>query len=150
MINHAEKAKNIFLSGYNCAQSVLLAFSDITGLDEKTAFKIASSFGGGMGRLREVCGAVSGMFMVTGLLYSCDTLTNNADKIAHYTKIQDLAREFKQKNGSIICRELLSGSFNNDNSPNASERTPEYYKKRSCADFVYDCAELIDKKLQVK
>jgi len=145
MVNHAEKAKNLFLNGYNCSQSVLIAFSDVTGLDEKTAFKVASSFGGGMGRLREVCGAVSGMFMVAGLLYSKDELTTNSDKVKHYALIQELAKKFKEKNGSIICRELLSGSFLNvDNSPEAEVRTKEYYKKRPCSEFVYECALLLD------
>jgi C_GCAxxG_C_C family probable redox protein len=151
MNNHAEKAAELFLKGYNCAQSVLIAFSDLTGLDEKTAYKISSSFGGGMGRLREVCGAVSGMFMVTGLLYSTDDLTTNADKIKHYALIQNLAKKFKEENGSIICRELLSGSFINiDNSPNAEVRTKEYYKKRPCCDFVYECALLLDKYILTK
>jgi C_GCAxxG_C_C family probable redox protein len=147
----AQKAKNLFLNGYNCSQSVLLAFSDLTGLDDETAFKIASSFGGGMGRLREVCGAVSGMFMVAGLLFSKTSLTTNEDKIKHYALIQELAKEFKDKNGSLICRELLSGSFKNvDESPCAGERTAEYYKKRPCADFVYECAEIIENRLQNK
>jgi len=150
MSTHAEKAKKLFLNGYNCSQSVLLAFSDVTGLDDKTAFKISSSFGGGMGRLREVCGAVSGMFMVAGLIFSTDVLTTNNDKINHYTLIQNLAKEFKEKNGSIICRELLSGNIKVDSSPNAEIRTDEYYKKRPCADLVYDCAEIIDRYIQAK
>lgn len=143
MNTHADKAKQNFLNGYNCAQSVLLAFSDVTGLDDATAFKISSSFGGGMGRMREVCGAVSGMLMIAGLVNSKGNLTDNPDKIEHYKLVQSLAKGFKDKHGTIICRELLK-DLNVDSTPNAEPRTKEYYQKRSCSEFVYDCAKLMD------
>ena len=104
-------AKEYFLKGYNCSQSVLLAFSDRTGLDEHFAAKLSSSFGGGMGRMREVCGAVSGMMMVLGILYGYDAAdpTAKEDKTLHYSRVQELARRFREETGSLICRELLSG-----------------------------------------
>lgn len=143
MSDHSKKAKQLFLNGYNCSQAVLLAFSDVTWLDEKTALMLASSFGGGMGRLREVCGAVSGMFMVAGLLYgSCDVNDRSA-KAEHYALIQQMAAKFKERNGSIICRELLGGEGKSD-SHIPSERNSGYYKKRPCADLCADAAEILD------
>ena len=97
-MNHRELAERNFEAGYNCAQSVLLAFSDLTGLEDKTALAISSSFGAGMGRLREVCGAVSGMFMVAGLLYGGKT--TQEEKAAHYERLQLLAARFREKNGT--------------------------------------------------
>ena len=91
MINHSEKAKELFLQGYNCSQSVFAAFCDVTGIDFNTALMISSSFGGGMGRMREVCGAVSGMFMVAGALYGYDSPKDNKIKSEHYARIQKLA-----------------------------------------------------------
>ena len=104
-MNHAKKAFDLFKSGYNCAQAVAVSFCDLTGLTEKQAARFASSFGGGMGRLREVCGAVSGMFMVLGILYGYDDPKDDAPKKRLYTDIQALADRFKAEAGSIICRE---------------------------------------------
>ena len=104
---YSEKAAHNFLSGYNCAQSVLLAFADKAGLEPEYALKLASSFGGGMGRLREVCGAVSAMFMVAGILKGYTEPADDEIKAKHYALIQDLASEFKSKYKTIICRELL-------------------------------------------
>ncbi|MBQ9127074.1 MAG: C_GCAxxG_C_C family protein, partial [Thermoguttaceae bacterium] len=98
----AVKARALFEQGYNCAQAVFLAFLDETGLDEKTAARISSSFGGGMGRLREVCGAVSGMFLVLGTLRGADDPKDSETKTAQYRDIQELARRFRESNGSII------------------------------------------------
>lgn len=140
-MSHSEKAVALFKSGYNCAQAVFVAFSDVTGLDEKTALMLSSSFGGGMGRMREVCGAVSGMFMVAGQLYGYASPTDNDTKKEHYALIQRMAAKFREKNGSIICRELLG---TNDSAPNPTERTDRFYKKRPCAELVAMCAEITD------
>lgn len=142
-MTHSEKAREYFLAGYNCSQSVFLAFSDVTGLDEKTALLVSSSFGGGMGRLREVCGAVSGMFMAAGMLYGYSDPDAPAEKMAHYKRIQELAASFKERNGSIVCRDIL-GRIANDKSFIPAERTAEYYKTRPCAKMVEDAAEILD------
>ena len=140
-MDHVTKAAELFLRGYNCAQAVAVAFCDVTGLDEKTAAKMASPFGGGMGRLREVCGAVSGMFMVLGYLYGYDNSDEDGAKKQLYAQVQELANQFKEKNGSIICRDLLN---NPPSDPNPSPRTAEYYAKRPCARMVMVAAELMD------
>ena len=99
-----------FRKGYNCAQAVFLAFQELYDMDEVTAARLSSSFGGGMGRLREVCGAVSGMFMAAGVLYVYDTPGANQEKSEHYKRIQELARAYESENGSIVCRELPVGA----------------------------------------
>ena len=137
----AEKAKELFESGYNCSQSVVGAFCEDLGLDFETAMKLSSSFGGGMGRLREVCGAVSGLFMVAGLKCGYISPDDKEGKMNHYKLIQQLAEEFKKKNGSIVCRELLGSD---DKSHIPSERTSEYYKKRPCSELVKDAAEIFE------
>ena len=143
-MTHRALAEQNFENAYNCAQAVLLAFSDLTGLEEKTALSLASSFGGGMGRLREVCGAVSGMFMVAGLLYGGKTTESRQEKTAHYARIQMLAAQFREKNGSYLCRELLAGvQTTTGAAPEA--RTAEYYKKRPCKLLCGDAAELLDR-----
>ncbi len=131
------KAKELFKSGYNCSQSVIGVFCEELGLDFDTAIKISSPFGGGMGRMREVCGTVSGMFMCLGL--SCPFETSAKGEI--YKKVQDLAERFKSKNGSIICRELLNG-VESSTAPTPSERTETYYKKRPCIELVGDAVEI--------
>ncbi len=139
-----EKAMSLFKEGYNCSQAVFGAFAEELGLDFETAVKISSSFGGGMGRMREVCGAVSGMFMVAGLKNGYSSPTDTKSKTEHYKLIQNLATEFKAINGSIICRELL-GLEGKDTNHVPAERTNEYYKKRPCAELVGDAAELLEK-----
>lgn len=99
--DHTEKAVALFTQGYNCAQSVFVAFSDVTGMDEELAKKLSSSFGGGMGRLREVCGTCSAMFMVAGILYGEGTETDHAIKTEHYKRVQYLAEEFRKKHETI-------------------------------------------------
>ena len=153
-INHAEKAKALFGSGYNGCLAVLCAYADELGLDETTALKIASSFGGGMGRLREVCGAVSGMFMVCGLrdgYTNIDGVNAHEEKIKNYERIQEHSRKFINENGSIICRELLGlapkkSSVDMD-SPVPEKRSDEYYKKRPCAELVAMAASFLEKEL---
>ena len=132
---YAKKAMELFSQGYNCSQSVFLAFSDLHGIDKKVAARLTSSFGGGMGRLREVCGSVSGMFMVAGVLYGYDDPKAIEQKTEHYKRIQELATRFQEENHSIVCRELL-GLGEGKDSYVPSERTKEYYKKRPCKILV--------------
>lgn len=141
-----DKAKQLFLSGYNCAQAVLMAFSDITGFDEKTSAMLASGFGGGMGRMREVCGTVSAMFMIVGIVNGYDDPKDNENKKRTYAMIQQLAGEFKEINGSIICKELL-GLEKPEGTHIPEQRTAEYYIKRPCAELVKISAEITEKYL---
>lgn len=141
--NYAQKAMDLFKEGYNCSQAVFLAFEDKYDINRKTALTLSSSFGGGMGRLREVCGAVSGMFMVAGLLYGYDDAKDFEEKAIHYERIQQLAEEFKLLNGSIICRELLGLGEGKDN-PKPEKRTDSYYKKRPCAELVGTAAAIME------
>lgn len=143
---YSEKAIDNFKSGYNCAQSVFLAFAEDFGLDKETALKLSSSFGGGMGRLREVCGAVSSMFAIAGLKEGYISPTDDEAKATHYKLIQDLAEIFKTKYGTIICRELLKLPEGAD-SPIPSKRTDEYYQVRPCEAFVRYASEIIEKEL---
>ncbi|SKC02753.1 C_GCAxxG_C_C family probable redox protein [Lachnospiraceae bacterium] len=132
-----------FKKGYNCSQALVKTFMDMIPADEKTMMSLASSFGGGMGRLREVCGSVTGMFMVAGILYGYDGPETGDVKADHYAGIQELAHKFEEEHGSIICREMLGLSVKHDvSTPEA--RTEEYYKKRPCAEIVGDAAELLE------
>ncbi|MEQ8156594.1 MAG: C-GCAxxG-C-C family protein [Clostridiaceae bacterium] len=140
--SYRDCAIELFKQGYNCSQAVFAAFYEECGVDFETALKISSSFGGGMGRLREVCGAVSGMFMAAGMKYGYSDPKDAESKIEHYKRIQELAQEFKEKNGSIVCRELLGLSVKSENHI-PEERTDEYYKKRPCAELVGDAAEIM-------
>ena len=140
-MEHGTKAAELFLNGYNCAQAVALAFGDVTGLDEKATARMMSGFGGGMGRLREVCGAVSGMFFVLSYLYGYDDPEDDAGKKQTYVDVQSLAEKFRETCGSIICREILK---NPPSTPAPSARTAEYYKNRPCARMVFTAATLMD------
>lgn len=145
-MTHEEIAKQNFTDGYNCAQAVLCAFEDVTGLDGETAAKIASSFGGGMGRMREVCGAVSGACMVLGLIEGYDDPKAGKEKMQLYARVQEFAQKYKEENGSIICRELLAG-VPVMSGVKPEERTETYYKKRPCAELVYMAASILDEML---
>ena len=140
---YGQKAEENFVNGYNCTQAVFLAFSDLYQMDMATAARLSSSFGGGMGRLREVCGAVSGMFLVAGMLYGYDMPGDLEGKKEHYARIQQLARAYEEENGSIVCRELLRLDRKRD-LPVPEERTAEYYKKRPCADLAGDAAQILE------
>ena len=140
-MDHGMKAAELFLSGYNCAQAVAVAFSEELGLTERQAAKMVSAFGGGMGRLREVCGAVSGMFFVLSLLYGYDTPGDDESKKQLYTQVQALAAQLREACGSIVCREILK---NPPTDPTPSPRTAEYYKTRPCARMVLTAATLMD------
>ena len=142
---YSKKACNNFREGYNCAQSVLLAFADLVGLDDKTALKLSSSFGGGMGRLREVCGAVSAMFMIAGFLRGYTSPNNDIAKAEHYKLIQELAEEFKSKCGTIICREIL-GLDEGSDSYIPSVRTEQYYEERPCENCIKIASEIIERR----
>ena len=140
-MDHSEYAAELFLKGYNCAQAVAVAFCDVTGLDVDFTARMASSFGGGMGRMREVCGAVSGMLMVAGLLYGYDTPGDDVSKKKHYTLVQNLSGKFREQVGSIVCREILK---NPPSDPNPTPRTAEFYKIRPCARMVSLAARILD------
>lgn len=143
---YGEKAYEAFFKGYNCSQSVVLAFALEMGLTEKQALQMAAGFGGGFGRMREVCGAFSGLTLVLGALYGSD---DPAQKSQLYTEVQALAEQYRQRNGggSIICRELL-GLSKPEGSPVASPRTAEYYKKRPCPELVRLAADLMAEYIQ--
>ena len=140
-MDHGLQAAELFLNGYNCAQAIAVAFSDVTRLDKDFSTRMASSFGGGMGRMRAVCGEVSGMLMVAGLLYGYDTPGDDVTKKAHYTLVQELAGKFRQQVGSIVCREILK---NPPSDPAPSPRTAEYYATRPCARMVLTAAQILD------
>ena len=141
MKSKAEIAKSYFKEGYNCCQAVVLAFAEDIGLEKDIALSIASSFGGGFGRLREVCGAVSGMCIIAGAKYGYISPLAAREKSEHYALIQKLAGEFENKNGSIICKKL-TGLDREGHTP--EKRNNEYYEKRPCADLVYDAAEILE------
>ena len=143
MIDHGERAKALFLEGYNCAQSVACAFCDVTGLGLNETARMASSFGGGLGRLREVCGTVSGAALVLGIVKGYDDPKDFEAKKAHYALIQEFARRFKEESGSIVCRELLKGvDTTSGGVPEA--RTAEYYKKRPCPELAGRAARILE------
>lgn len=143
-MKRSQRAKELFLSGYNCSQAVFAAFSDEVCVDEKQAFIMASGFGGGMGRLREVCGAFSGIVMVLSLKYGDYEVSDSKKKAELYSRIQELAAAYEKENGSIICKELL-GQGKNGSAP--EERTEQYYKKRPCAELVESAARLLEEYL---
>lgn len=168
MEKHRDKAARLFKEGYNCSQSVFGAYADEYGIDAKLAFKFSASFGNGMGRMREVCGAVSGMFMVAGLETGTDIGKDFAGKQANYDMVQKLAAEYKKSNGSIICKELLGlvpmsdGTFIKHNGAmtkedkeklllsgfkdtKPAERNEEYYKKRPCLAMIMEACDILDR-----
>ncbi len=147
-MNRSESAKQNFLKGYNCAQSVALAFSDVIGMSEAAVLKAVSAFGGGFGRLREVCGAFSALTFVYGCACGYDDPKDFDGKKNLYADIQDMAEKFKEINGSIVCRELLGVSGKESFVP--EKRTAEYYKKRPCAEICAAAAEILAKKLMSK
>lgn len=143
-VDHAALAKKYFLSGFNCAQAIFCAFEDVTGYEREKSLALVSSLGGGIGRMRDVCGAMTGVALVAGALWGYSDLSDKSLKSAHYALIRKIADEFKEANGSIICREMLSG-IELGTSHEPSDRTAEYYKKRPCADIVESAAKIIDR-----
>lgn len=145
------KARRLFKeSGYNCCQAVVLAYNDLFGLDDNLAASLASGFGGGMGRMREVCGSVSGMVMLAGLLSPAADPSVKEWRTANYALVQELAGRFREMNGSIVCRELLglTRQERGKESPEPSDRTPEYYQKRPCEELVAISARIFGEKMQ--
>lgn len=162
---------NFRIHGYNCCQSMLLAYADVIGIDPQTAAVLTSGFGGGMGRLREVCGSVSAMFMIAGYISPAADPSVKSDRTANYAIVQEVARKFREENGSIVCKELLglvpkgtagksgpgvpaqTGSEGKSaifkpESPEPSDRTAEYYRKRPCEKLIECSARIIGEKLR--
>lgn len=142
-LSRKEIAMKYFEEGYNCSQSVALAFADLLGMEEKQLARMVSGFGGGMGRLREVCGSVSGMFFVLGGLYGYADPKAKEEKAELYAQVQELAKQFEEENGSIVCRDLLGLSEKREK-PVPEARTDEYYKKRPCKELVGRAAEIME------
>lgn len=171
MEKNRDKAAELFLEGYNCSQAVFLTYAERYGIDKEMACKLSASFGGGMGRMREVCGAVSGMLMVAGLETGATEGKDAAGKKANYDMVQKLAGEYRKKNGSIICKELLGlvpmaerdeniekhGNMTEEDKSELkaagfedtkpAERTGEYYKKRPCIELVKQACDILDAEL---
>ena len=147
MKTHGEIAKQLFFDGYNCAQSVYCAICDVHGMTMEDAARLSSSFGGGMGRLREVCGALSGIFMVIGHLYGGYAPTDHEAKVAHYTMIQELAARFRAKYDTILCRDIL-GLPEGPSVPVPEAHTPEYLATRPCPGCVQAAADILDEFLK--
>lgn len=143
-MNKEKIAISLFEKGYNCAQSVFGAFCEDCGIDFETGMKMISSFGGGMGKLREVCGAVSAMFLIAGLKQGYSSFDDDAAKTQHYKLIQSLAEKFKHENKTIICRELL-GVDSDGYIP--AKRDENYYKSRPCEKFIADAVKIIEQSL---
>lgn len=143
MTDHAALAKALFLEGYNCSQAVVCAFCDETGLDIDAAARLASSFGGGLGRLREVCGTVSGAAIVLGLVRGYSDPKDFRAKADHYRLVREFAERFRAVNGSIVCRELLRG-IDSSVGGDPLRRTPEYYQKRPCPELAACAARIVE------
>lgn len=147
MSKRSEEAVKLFKDGYNCAQSVVGAYADLFGIDKKLAMQMVSGFGAGMGRMREVCGAMSGIVFISNLKNGNYGPEDTEAKTKNYEIVRNLAKEFKEVNGgSIICRELL-GIEKMEDSAKPDARTTEYYKKRPCVEIIREAALIIDKNL---
>lgn len=149
-----EKAKKLFKEGgYNCCQAVVLAYNDLFGIDDLTAASLSSGFGGGMGRMREVCGSISGMVLLAGLMRPAADPSVKAGRTGNYALVQEMAGKFREMNGSIVCKELLglvpmgSGASAARESPEPSDRTADYYNKRPCEELVGISARIVGEKL---
>ena len=143
------RAHELFSEGYNCCQAVAMTFADVIGLPENEIARLTGGFGGGMGRMREVCGTVSGMTMVAGAMIPANDVADKAAKTANYALVQEMAAEFRQMNGSIICRELL-GLSKPEGTPVPSDRTADYYRKRPCGELCAIAAGIVARKLENK
>ena len=147
-----ERARNYFLEGYNCAQAVVMAFDDVMAMDVATLARLAAPFGGGMGRMREVCGAVCGMTMVAGAIVPSNNPKNLEERKDNYALVQAFAESFRRENGDIVCRRLLGlePMVERNETAMPSERTAEYYKKRPCVEYVACAARIVAEHLAVK
>lgn len=144
-MDHGEQAQALFLDGCNCAQAVFAAFCDVTGFSRREAMCLASSFGGGVGRMREICGALSGAFLAMGWLYGYEEPGDDREKAAHYARVQELAAAFRERHGAIQCRELLDHP---DATATPTPRTEAFYHDRPCARLVRDAAALLDRYME--
>ena len=147
MEERIEKAVALFKEGYNCSQSVVAAFADMYGFTPEQALKVSASFGGGIGRMRQTCGAACGLFMLAGLETGCTEGKDREGKEANYKTVQELAEEFRKRNGSLICAELLGLAKTAPTPPSPEARTNEYYKKRPCEELVGISARIIGEKI---
>ena len=146
-MDHGAEAQRLFLEGYNCAQSVYCAYCDRTGMDLAVSARLSSSFGAGLGRLREVCGAVSGAMLAFGVLCGYDDPADPTAKARHYARVQEFARRFTAAHGTILCRELLRDvPVTKGAVPEA--RTPEFYARRPCLRVIGSAAEILDAMLK--
>lgn len=140
--NRVERANELFKNGYNCSQSVVAAFADMYGFTEEQALRMSASFGGGIGRMRETCGAACGMFLLAGLEKGAIEAKDKEGKAANYALVQELAAEFKKRNGSLICAELLGLKKKDQITFVPEERTEQYYAKRPCPKMVEEAAKI--------
>ena len=151
MTIHEARAAELFLSGAVCAQAVFCAFCDLHGLDFETAAKLSSSLGGGIGRMREVCGAFSGAAMVAGLLYGFTVPPEQGEKTEHYKRIREIGAAFSERWGSVVCRDILNARMG-ESAPSShyvpEERSAEYYEKRPCLEAVRLAARLLDEYIE--
>ncbi len=143
IVSKGDRAYELFKEGYNCSQAVFGAFAEELGVDLATAVKLASGFGGGIGRMREVCGTFTGLTMAASMIYGYNDPKDTETKAELYEKIRGLADKFREENGSIICRELL-GLQQAEKSAVPEARTSEYYKKRPCAELCRYAADLLE------
>ena len=148
MSKRVERAQELFSKGYNCAQAVVGAYCDLFGMDEETGLRASAGMGGGMGRLREVCGTCTGMFFLAGLAKGDPKDTSPAARAVCYAAVQDMAKAFREKNGSIVCKELLG--VDGDGNPVPSVRDSGFYQKRPCKQYVKDAAEILEKTLGIE
>lgn len=146
-MDRVQKAVELFKSGCNCSQAVVCAYCDLFGVDEETAMRMSEGFGGGMGRMRLTCGAVSGMSTIAGLALSKGIAGDIPTRTKVYDSVQKMAKAFEEKNGSIICAELLGLNLPKDKGAVPTTRNNEFYKKRPCAGCVEDCARIIEEYL---
>ena len=146
-MNHPEEAKLLFYAGYNCSQAIFCAFRDVTGLDLDTAARMSSPLGGGVGRLREVCGAFSGAILVLGAVEGYSDPSAQEEKRQLYARVQEYARRFRERNGSIICRELLKDVKTSEGGA-PERRTPEFYTSRPCLRIIEEAASILEEMLQ--
>lgn len=145
MESRVEKAAQLFSEGYNCSQSVFMAYADLVGLDETTAKQVSLGLGGGMGRMREVCGAVSAMVLLSGFVSGMEDGADAEGKKKNYQLVQELMKQFQEKNGSYICKQLLGLEKKDGTVPEA--RTEAYYQKRPCKELVCDAARILEERV---
>ena len=144
-----DRALELFMEGFNCSQSVFTAFADRFGIDENTAKRISAGLGGGVGRQREVCGAVSGAVMVLGSISAAVDGDDAEGKKENYELVREFCDLFRERHGgTIICREMLKIMADKKEPATPDKRNAEYYAKRPCAKAVYDAAEILEEMIE--